>query len=122
MGDLPNEVDTAEFFELLKNVFHLKTLKHTKICTDRIKTVALCGGAGSFLLKDAIASKSDVYISSDFKYHEFFDADNKIIIADIGHFESEQFTIDLLHDYLSEKITTFAVLKTAVVTNPVTWL
>lgn len=122
IGDLPEAIETDDFLDNLKAAFHLKTLKHTKKCTERIKTVALCGGAGSFLLKDAIASKSDIYISSDFKYHEFFDADDQIIVADIGHFESERFTIDLLYDYLSQKITTFAVLKTAVVTNPVTWL
>lgn len=122
VGDLPEPMETGEFLQNLKSAFHLKTLKHTKICKDSIKTVTLCGGAGSFLTRDAIASKSDIYISSDFKYHEFFDANDRIIIADIGHFESEQFTIDLLHDYLSQKITTFAVLKTAVATNPVTWL
>ncbi len=121
-GELAESVPALDFLQHLKKVFGLKMLKHTKIHASSIKTVALCGGAGSFLVKDAINSKSDIYISSDFKYHEFFDADDQIIIADIGHFESERFTIDLLHDYLREKFTTFAVLKTTVNTNPVSWL
>ncbi len=81
--------------------------------------MALCGGAGSFLIGAATAAGADFYISSDIKYHEFFDANGKLVIADIGHYESEQFTIDLLFDILKEKFPTFAVLKTGVKTNPV---
>jgi putative NIF3 family GTP cyclohydrolase 1 type 2 len=84
-----------------------------------VKKVALCGGAGSFLIGTAISAGADFYISSDIKYHEFFDANGRLVIADIGHYESEQFTIDLLFDTLSEKFPTFAVLKTGVKTNPV---
>lgn len=122
VGELKEKMNTDQFLEFVKERFAVKTLKHTALCHKEIKTVALCGGAGSFLLPSAIGLKSDIYISADFKYNEFFDADGKIIIADIGHFESEQFTIDLLYDFLSQKFTTFAVLKTAVNTNPVTWL
>jgi putative NIF3 family GTP cyclohydrolase 1 type 2 len=84
-----------------------------------IKTVAVCGGAGSFLIASALASGADIYITSDIKYHEFFDANDKMIIADIGHYESEQFTINLLQEFLEQKFPTFAVLKTEVNTNPV---
>ena len=84
-----------------------------------VKKVALCGGAGSFLVSKALAVGADVYITGDMKYHEFFDANGRLIIADIGHFESEQFTIDLLAGVLQEKFPTFAVLKTALKTNPV---
>ena len=119
IGELSVPMEINAFLQFLKNAFGLKMMRHTALCNTQISKVAICGGAGSFLIQDAINSKSDIYISSDFKYHEFFDADNKIIIADIGHFESEQFTIDLLYDFLRQKFTTFAILKTAVVTNPV---
>jgi putative NIF3 family GTP cyclohydrolase 1 type 2 len=76
-------------------------------------------GAGSFLTQAAIASGADAYITADVKYHEFFEADNRLLLADIGHYESEQFTIDLLADVLSQKFPNFAVLKTGVQTNPV---
>lgn len=81
--------------------------------------MALCGGSGSFLLKNAINSNSDVYISSDFKYHEFFDAENKIVIADIGHYESEQFTPEIFYEIISNKFPNFATYLTEINTNPV---
>jgi putative NIF3 family GTP cyclohydrolase 1 type 2 len=86
-----------------------------------IKTVAWCGGAGSFLLKDAITKKADIFITGDFKYHEFFDAENQLIIADIGHYESEFFTKELLSELLMKKFTTFAVLISKINTNPVNY-
>ncbi len=76
-------------------------------------------GAGSFLIGSALAEKADIYVTADVKYHEFFDADKKMVIADIGHWESEQFTIDLLHSVLQAKFPNFAVLKTKTGTNPV---
>jgi putative NIF3 family GTP cyclohydrolase 1 type 2 len=84
--------------------------------------VALCGGAGSFLLKKAIGAGADAFISADFKYHEFFDAENQLVIADIGHFESEQFTVDLFYNILTEKLRNFAPLKSTIHTNPVNYL
>ncbi len=81
--------------------------------------IALCGGSGSFLISLAKASGADAYITSDIKYHEFFDADGEILLADIGHFESEQFTISLLADILKEKFPNFAVQKTKIKSNPV---
>jgi putative NIF3 family GTP cyclohydrolase 1 type 2 len=94
-------------------------VRHTALVKSQIKTVAICGGSGSFLLNDAIRQQADIFITGDFKYHQFFDADGKIIIADIGHFESEQFTIDLLTDYIRQKFTTFAVRFTETNTNPI---
>jgi len=85
----------------------------------KIKKVAVCGGAGSFLIPKALAASADAFITADIKYHEFFDANNQLLIVDIGHYESEQFTINLLHEVLGQKFPTFAVLKTAVETNPV---
>lgn len=122
LGELPVAMDEASFLQKLKEAMLAGCVRHTRLLGRPIKTVALCGGSGSFLLPSAIARQADVYITGDFKYHEFFDADGHLVIADIGHFESEQFTIDLLHDIISENFTTFAPLKTSVNTNPVHYL
>ena len=119
IGELQEPVEENLFMEFIKKQFGLRTIRHTALLGKPIKKVALCGGAGSFLTKNAIASKADIYISADFKYHEYFDAEDKIIIADIGHWESEQFTIDLLTEVLQSNFPTFAVLKTKMNTNPV---
>jgi len=121
IGELQESLSFDAFVEHLKGAMNLSVLKATHKTSDQIKTVALCGGSGSFLLKHAIAQNADAYISSDFKYHEFFDADGHITIFDIGHYESEQFTIDLLHEWLREKFSTFALLKTEVITNPINY-
>lgn len=119
IGHLPEPIAEKEFLALLKKVFGLKIIRHTAFLGKPVKKVALCGGAGSFLVSSALGAGADVFITGDMKYHEFFDANGRILIADIGHYESEQFTIDLLHDVLRQKFPTFAVLKTAVQTNPV---
>lgn len=121
IGELEKPILEKEFLEQLKSVFSLKMLKHTAFLNKPIKKVALCGGSGSFLLKNAINSKSDIYISSDFKYHEFFDAEGKILITDIGHYESEQFTPEIFYDIISNKFPTFATYLTAINTNPVNY-
>lgn len=118
IGDLPASMPPAEFLELLKNQFHLEVIRYTNR-EKPVHKVALCGGAGSFLTKTALAAGADAYVTGDVKYHEFFDAENRLLLADIGHWESEQFTIDLLAEHLSGKFPTFAVLKTGVKTNPV---
>ena len=118
-GELSEAMSETEFLQKLKDIFGLKMLKHTALTGKPVKKVSVCGGAGSLLLKQAISSKSDVYITSDMKYHEFFDADSRILLADIGHYESEQFTIELLATLLEQKFPNFAVLKTGVNTNPV---
>ncbi len=119
IGELPEALEETGFLHMLKTSFGLKVIRHTPLRGNTVKKVAICGGAGSFLIKKALASGADFYITSDVKYHEFFDAEGKMVIADIGHFESEQFTIDLLTDVLQQKFPTFAVLKTEVDTNPV---
>ncbi|MBN4049624.1 Nif3-like dinuclear metal center hexameric protein, partial [Bacteroidales bacterium AH-315-N07] len=88
----------------------------------KIKKVAVCGGAGSFLLQDAIIQKADIFVTSDFKYHQFFDAEDKIIIADIGHYESEQYTKEIFYELLKKKFPKFAILKSEISTNPVNYL
>ena len=99
-----------------------KCVRYTKLRNRKIKTVALCGGSGSFLLSAAIAQGADLFLTADFKYHEFFDADGRIVIADIGHYESEQFTSNLLYDIITQKFSTFAVYLTSTNTNPVNYL
>ncbi|SHK86311.1 dinuclear metal center protein, YbgI/SA1388 family [Chitinophaga jiangningensis] len=122
VGELPADMDELEFLRLVKERFGAGCVKYTNLRGKKVRKVALCGGAGSFLLKRAIGAGADVYISSDFKYHEFFDADNQIVIADIGHFESEQFTVELFYHILTEKFRNFAPLKSTIKTNPVNYL
>ena len=119
IGELEESMDEKSFLSLIKNIFKTPVVKHTQLKGRLVKKVALCGGAGSFLIGVAIAAGADFYITADMKYHEFFDTNGKLVIADIGHYESEQFTIDLLQEVLAQKFPTFAVLKTAVITNPV---
>lgn len=121
MGELKEAMPEMEFLSLLKQVFNVKFIKHTTLRNNPIKKVALCGGSGSFLLKNAINSKSDIYISSDFKYHEFFDAEGKVVVADIGHFETEQFTPEIFYEIISNKFPTFATYLTEINTNPVNY-
>ena len=97
-------------------------VRHTSLVKNTIKKVAVCGGSGSFLLSNAKALDADIFISADFKYHDFFDAENDIIIADIGHYESEQFTKDLIYDLLTKNFTKFAVRLSKVNTNPIKYL
>jgi dinuclear metal center YbgI/SA1388 family protein len=118
IGELNSEMNAGDFLSHLKASMNLKIIRHTSF-DKLIKTVAVCGGSGQFLLDNAKGSGADVYVTSDFKYHEYFDAENDLMICDIGHYESEKFTIDLLYDIISKKFSTFAVLKTGVDTNPV---
>jgi len=119
VGDLLKPMPSEEFLAYLKNKLQLSVIRHTDPIEEEISRVAICGGSGSFLLNDAKRGGAQVFITGDFKYHEFFDAENKILIADIGHYESERFTIDLIADYLREKFTTFAIRLTEVNTNPI---
>ena len=119
LGELPGALSETALLELLKQKFNLSVIRHTPLLNKPVKKIALCGGSGSFLTNAAIAAGADFYITGDVKYHEFFDANNRLVIADIGHYESEQFTTDLLFDILSQKFPTFAIQKTGVKTNPV---
>jgi dinuclear metal center YbgI/SA1388 family protein len=122
IGEFEHSVDTIDFLHELKSIFNVKCLKHTQILSNEIKKIAICGGSGSFLIQDAIRANADMYITSDIKYHDFFEANNKLVLVDIGHFESEQFTIELFADVLKKNFPTFAHFKTEVLTNPVKYL
>jgi hypothetical protein len=119
VGELPAAMEEKAFLGMLCEIFGLSVVRHTRLTGQPVKRVAICGGAGSFLISNALASGANIYITSDVKYHEFFDANDRLVIADIGHFESEQFTTDLLFDNLREKFRNFAVLKSDIKTNPV---
>lgn len=121
VGELPEELTETAFLEHVKRTFSLKILKHTPLINKKIKTVAICGGSGQFLLKNAINSKTDSYITSDIKYHEFFDADGKLLLVDIGHYESEQFTPEIFYELITKKIPKFAIHLSNSYTNPVNY-
>ncbi len=122
IGELVDPIPEALFLSSLKEIMKTSCVRHTRLLGRNVKKVALCGGSGSFLLETAIRAKADVFITGDFKYHQFFDADNQIVIADIGHYESEQFTINLFYDLLREKFGNFAVYLTKIDTNPINYL
>ena len=119
IGSLKEPADETIFLSKLKSVFKTGVIKHTTLLGKPVERVAICGGSGSFLLNNAIAAGASFFISADFKYHQFFDAENNIVIADIGHFESEQFTKELFYELLTKKFPKFAVHFTEVNTNPV---
>lgn len=119
IGDLESPMHILDLLELLKKKLRVNVIRHTEPVKETIQKIALCGGSGSFLLPDAIARGADIFISGDFKYHEFFDAENHLVIADIGHYESEQFTKELIYDKLVEKFTNIALHFTEVNTNPI---
>ena len=122
LGRLENPVDEHSFLVHTKEKMGTASIRHTAFLNKKVSKVAVCGGSGSFLLQDAIRAGADVFITADYKYHQFFDADGRILIADIGHYESEQFTIQLISEVISKNFPTFAVRLTEVSTNPVHYM
>jgi len=122
LGHLDYPMGEMEFLHHLKKSMDLRVVKHTKLLNEPIRKVAVCGGAGIFLLNQAKNSGAQIFITSDIKYHEFFDAENQIVICDIGHYESEIYTKELLGELLSQNFTNIALYLTKVVTNPITYL
>ena len=119
IGELEQAENEGEFLQRVKKVMQAGVVRHTALLGRPVRRVAVCGGAGSFLLGDAIRQRADIFITSDFKYHQFFDADGRIVIADIGHYESEQYTKELIHALLMKNFSTFALRLSEVKTNPV---
>ena len=119
LGELDEPISEIEFLNRLKSEMGASVIRHSRLLGNPIKKIAICGGSGSFLLPKAIESNAQIFISSDFKYHEFFNADNQIIIADIGHWESEQYTSELLVEIIQKNFINFAAYSTKFVTNPV---
>lgn len=121
IGTLNEEMPEKDFLDLVKNQLKTECIRHTKFLYSFVSRVAIAGGSGSFLLNDAIAQKADIFISADFKYHNFFEADEKILIADIGHFESEQVSKEFFYELLTKKFHNFATHLSEVNTNPVNY-
>jgi dinuclear metal center YbgI/SA1388 family protein len=122
IGNLPEPVDAATFLHLVKEKLLTGCIRHTELKNKKIQKIAVCGGSGSFLIKDAIHCGADIYLTGDLKYHDFFIPGNKMILADIGHYESEQFTKELIYTLLKKKFTTFALFISGTNTNPVNYL
>ena len=125
VGELSEAMTEEEFLHFLKQTMQVSCIKYTALCKkegEKVRKIAVCGGSGSFLLPNAIGAAADFFVTSDFKYHEFFDAEGRIVIADIGHFESEQYTIGLLSDLIEKKYADLLVFSTKICTNPVNYL
>jgi len=119
IGEVSPSISERAFLQMAKTQLKTACIRHTALLDKLVRKVAVCGGSGSFLLAEAKRAGADVFLTADFKYHEFFDADGQILIADVGHYESEQFTINLLYDIVREKFPTFALHCTDLNTNPV---
>jgi dinuclear metal center YbgI/SA1388 family protein len=119
VGELAPPMEANAFLRHLKQAFGSGCIRHTALTGKPVGRVAVCGGSGSFLLTEAIRAEAEFFVTADFKYHEFFDAEDRIVIADIGHYESEQYTIELLFEIIREKFPNFALHCTGLNTNPV---
>jgi len=118
-GELEKGLNEGDFLKLVKTVLKCDRLKYTEKTGKIVKKVALCGGSGRFLLKNAINSNSDAFITSDFKYHEYFEVEGKLLLIDAGHYETEQFTPEIFYDIIQKKFPTFAIRLSKIKTNPV---
>lgn len=122
IGELQQPVESMAFLQQVKEIFRCDRLRYTTPHTSSIQRVAVCGGAGASFFKQTLARQADIYISGDFKYHDFFLTENRIMIADIGHYESEQFTKEIFYEILTKKISKFAVQFSEINTNPIKYL
>lgn len=122
IGELAEEIHELDFLNLLKQKMNAQCIRYTPLSGKKVRKIAVCGGSGSFLLKEAISKGANVLVTSDFKYHQFFESENKIVIADIGHYESEQFTTETFYEIITKKNPTFAVRFSKINTNPINYL
>lgn len=122
IGELEVEMDESQFLQLVKDRFHSGSIRHSQLLGKPIRKVAVLGGSGSFAIENAKRAGADVYLTADLKYHDFYSAEGSIILADIGHYESEQFTKTLLHSYLTKKISNFALILADTNTNPIKYI
>lgn len=121
VGELSADMEEQDFLAHIKKSMQTDCIRHTGLKGGKVRKVAVCGGSGSFLLNDAIRAGADFFITGDFKYHQFFDAEGKIVIADIGHYESEQFTVEIFRDIINKKFANFAILLSNLSTNPINY-
>ena len=122
IGDLEKPLPVRDFLEFVKQTFNCTIIKTSPLCKSTISRVAVCGGSGSFLIEQAKTQNADIFLTGDIKYHDFFRAENQIIIADFGHYESEQFTKEIFYEILNKKFPTFALNFSKVTTNPITYI
>jgi dinuclear metal center YbgI/SA1388 family protein len=122
IGELKNPMSEKEFLLFAKEKMQSGGIRHSKFIGKEIKKVAVLGGAGSFAIKNAIQAGADAYLTADLKYHQFYEAENKLLLADIGHFESERYTKNYIVEYLRKKILNFAVILSEENSNPVKYL
>jgi dinuclear metal center YbgI/SA1388 family protein len=121
IGKLPQALEESEFLSLIKKTFKTGGVRHSALLGKKIESVAVLGGSGAFGIKNAIHSNADAYVTADLKYHDYYTAENKILIADVGHYESERFTKNIIADYLTEKIRNFAIILSKENTNPINY-
>jgi dinuclear metal center YbgI/SA1388 family protein len=122
IGELSKPIEEKDFLNMLSSVFSAKGIRYSKLTGKKITRVALCGGAGGPMVNDAVASGADVFVTADVRYYSFFDAGNKMLIADIGHYESEKFSVEILYDLIIKNFPTFAVRFSEINTNPINYL
>ncbi len=122
IGELPQAENTLDFLKRIKKTFGCGVVRHTEIILEKIQKVAVCGGSGSFLIQDAIAAGADIFITADVKYHDFFEAEKKLVLADIGHYESEHYIKELIYDLLMKNFYNFAFQISKVNTNPINYI
>lgn len=122
VGELSQPIDTVEFLLMLKKIFSLSVIRHNAICRPTVQRIAVSSGSGAFLIDDAKRSGADIFIAADFKYNNFIDACRDIVVADIGHYESEYCAIELLFDVIRKKLPTFALHKSEKTKNPVNYI
>jgi dinuclear metal center YbgI/SA1388 family protein len=121
VGELDKAMNTTDCLGYIKTHLRASCVRHTRLIKNQVRTIAVCGGSGSFLLRDAIKAHADIFVTADFKYHQFFEAEDRIVIADIGHYETEQFTVEIFKKLILGKFPNFAVLLSQTVTNPVNY-
>lgn len=121
-GYLKEPLDELLVLSRLKDIFNVPVIRHSPFINRKIRKIAVCGGAGAFLIGEAKRHGADLFITSDLKYHDFFEAENLLVLADVGHFESEQYTVELFMDIFREKFPNFAHSKKSISTNPVNYL
>lgn len=122
VGELPTEEDEESFLQRIKTIFQLKSLKHSPFTGKMIREVALCGGSGAFLIKDAIAYGADVFLTGEAKYNDYYDVEDRILLAVLGHYESEVCTKEIFYDVITKKMPNFAIHFSNVNTNPVNYM
>ena len=122
IGELPVAEDELEFLERVKTLFGIRCMRHNQLRGRKIRRVALCGGAGGFLLSDAIAQGADAFLTGEMRYHDYFGHEDELLIAEMGHYESEQYTIDLLAEVLHRQLPELKIVRTSLNTNPINYL